>query len=220
MIISVKNKQLRHAIIYFIAVIILALSLKINFLIPSLDNAIHSFTTGIQNNLNDAIMTVFSFLGSPIVDIIYILILTGVLILANLRIPAIWSISTIILGYILNSFIRLIVARTRPVGHLLSDQGSSFPSSHVFGIFSVIFILFLVVIPNIESYQKRILISWGIILVGVMNIMSRMYFNANYFTDTVAAILLAYSWVILAGKLYPILAKYLISLPFFSHDEI
>lgn len=92
---------------------------------------------GIQTGLNDILMTVFSFLGSPILDVIYVLILAAILLLANLRIPAIWAVTTIILGNIFNAIIRLSVDRSRPVGHLLSDQGSSFPSSHVFGyIFS------------------------------------------------------------------------------------
>lgn len=180
MIISVKNKQLRYAIICFISALIISVFVKIKFIFPTIiDNSIHSFMAGIQTGLNDILMTVFSFLGSPILDVIYVLILAAILLLANLRIPAIWAVTTIILGNIFNAIIRLSVDRSRPVGHLLSDQGSSFPSSHVFGIFSVIFILSLLVIPNIESPRKQFLISWAITVIGVMTLMSRIYFNAH-----------------------------------------
>ena len=221
MIISVKNKQLRYAIICYISALIISVFVKIKFIFPTIiDNSIHSFMAGIQTGLNDILMTVFSFLGSPILDVIYVLILAAILLLANLRIPAIWAVTTIILGNIFNTIIRLSVDRSRPVGHLLSDQGSSFPSSHVFGIFSVIFILSLLVIPNIESPRKQFLISWAITVIGVMTLMSRIYFNAHYLSDTIAAVLFAYAWIIFAGKLYPVLAKLLTSLSFFSHDEV
>lgn len=221
MIISVKNKQIRRAILFVVLAILLTIFVKINFIIPiGIDDGIRYFMSTTQTGLNDIVMSIFSFLGSPVVDLIYIFILAGVLLVAGLRIPAIWSVLTIVLGEFLAFVVCQLVERNRPIGHLLSDTGYSFPSLHIFGIFTAIFILLLLVIPNITSSRSRLISGWAITLVGLMSLLSRLYFSANYLSDTVASVLFAYAWVILAASLYSPLAKRLTKISIFEHEEI
>ncbi|MEX0381410.1 phosphatase PAP2 family protein [Leuconostoc sp. MS02] len=222
MIISITNKQSRQAIISGIVAIVLAVLIKFHVIFPTIiDNIIHSWFTNIQTGYGDVVMAIATFVGNPVVDVVYILILAGVLIIAKLHIPAIWIVATILSGDIFLAIVRAIVGRTRPVGHLLSDSSSSFPSPHVFGLFIVIFIIAILVTPNINSTYTQILINWISIIIGLMTILSRIYFNAHFLSDTVAAVLFAYSWVILSAALYPKLAVFLQNhIAIFKHDEI
>lgn len=222
MIVSITNKQRRQAVISSIIAVVLAILIKFNVILPSvLDNSIHSWVANIQTGYGDVVMAIATFLGNPVVDVVYILILAGVLIIAKLHIPAIWTIATIISGDAVIAIIRVIVNRTRPVGHLLADSSSSFPSTHVFGLFIVIFIMAILVTPNINSTYTQVIINWITITIGLMTILSRIYFNAHFFSDTIAAVLFAYSWVVLCASLYPKLAIFLQhNITLFRHDEI
>ncbi|QSB51737.1 phosphatase PAP2 family protein [Leuconostoc falkenbergense] len=220
MIISVKSKQIRRAILCVILAILITILVKINFIIPVIDDGVRYFMSTTQTGLNDIVMSIFSFLGSPVVDLIYIFILAGILLVAGLRIPAIWSVLTIVIGEILAFIVCQLVERNRPIGHLLSDTGYSFPSLHIFSIFTAIFILLLLVTPNITSLRSQLIGGWAIILVGLMSLLSRLYFSANYLSDTIASILFAYAWVILAASLYATLANRLTKLSIFKNEEI
>lgn len=222
MIISVTNKQRRHAAIYLIIAVLIGILTKFNIPVPvALDQVLHSWFNSIQSGFGDTVMAIATFLGNPVVDVIYTFILAGVLVIAQLRVPAIWTVTSLLIGDLVLAVIRLAVNRPRPVGHLLADSSSSFPSFHVFGLFVVIFIIGILVTPNITSRPAQIIIQWLTQLFGAMTIMSRLYFNANFFSDTVAAILFAYAWVIFAATLYPKLAIFLQQrVPLFEHEEI
>lgn len=222
MIISVKNKQRRQAIISFIIACLLGALIKFNIIFPvAIDNIVHSWFAHIPTNFGDVVMVIATFLGNPVVDVIYVVILAGILVIAKLHIPAIWTVTTILFGNILLTLIRVLINRSRPVGHLIADSSASFPSTHVFGFFVVIFILAILVTPNINSLHTQIIINWLSILIGLMTIMSRIYFNAQFLSDTIASVLFAYAWVILSASLYPILARFLkIHLSIFKYDEI
>lgn len=222
MIVSATNKQRRHAMICLIIASLLGLLTKFNIPVPVLlDQALHGWFNAIQSGFGDTVMAIATFLGNPVVDVIYTFVLAGVLVIAQLRVPAIWTVATLLVGDLALTLVRLVINRPRPVGHLLADSASSFPSFHVFGLFVVIFIISLLVTPNITSRRAQIIIQWLTQLFGAMTIMSRLYFNANFFSDTVAAILFAYAWVIFAATLYPKLATFLQQrIPLFEHEEI
>jgi len=222
MIVSVTNKQRRSAIINVVIAVILAILIKLNIILPKIiDDNVHSWFAHLQTGFGDVIMSIATFLGNPVVDVVYVLILAGILVIAKLHIPAIWTVATILLGDVFLTIIRLIIDRPRPVGHLLADSSSSFPSTHVFGLFVVIFIIAILVTPNINSTYAQIIINWLTIIIGLMTIMSRIYFNAHFLSDTIAAVLFAYSWVILSASFYPKLAIFLQThISIFKHDEI
>ena len=125
MIVSITNKQRRQAIISCIIAIVLATLIKFNVILPAmLDNSIHSWFTNIQTGYGDVVMAIATFLGNPVVDVVYILILAGVLIIAKLHIPAIWTIATIISG---DAFIAIVkaIAGVLIHGHLWDRRTES-----------------------------------------------------------------------------------------------
>ncbi|CAH1856043.1 phosphatase PAP2 family protein [Convivina praedatoris] len=222
MIIAVQPKQKRRAVFVALLAIILGALIGTNFPFPgNIDEAVRAFMTTIQTPYGDIMMAISTFLGSPAMDIIYVIILAVILLLADLKIPAIWTISTMLLGQGLMRIIKILVNRDRPVGHLLTDSGSSFPSQHTFGAFVVIFIMFLLVMPNISSAVTRILAKWAIITIGFMVMLSRLYLSAHFLSDVIAGLLFAYAWVILAAACYPKMANYLKNnFRMFQHEEI
>lgn len=210
MIISVENKQRRRAVFATLLFIILAVLVGTNASFPSqMDESVRFFMTGIQTNYGDAVMSAANFLGSPVMCLIYAVLLAAVLLLANLKLPTIWVVLTSFGGLAFTQLLKIIVHRERPIGHLLTDTGYSFPSLHVASIWIIIFIMFILVTPNINSAIIRIFIKWVLITLALMDMMARIYFSAHYISDTIAAFFLAYAWVVLCASLYPAVATYL-----------
>ncbi|MDD9138942.1 phosphatase PAP2 family protein [Fructobacillus sp. CRL 2054] len=210
MIISVTNKQRRHALLAALLFIVLAVLIGTNASWPAdMDESVRFFMTGIQTSYGDAIMSVATFLGSPAMNLFYGIILALVLLLADLKLPSLWVILTIFGGVVITQIIKIMVHRDRPVGHLLTDSGASFPSQHVTAMWLTVFIMFLLVTPNISSTLIRILTKWFLITLTLMTMLSRLYFSAHFLTDTIGAFLLAYVWVIFCASLYPMTATFL-----------
>lgn len=222
MIISVEKKQIRRAIIAFIVMLLLGLLVKINFFFPiKVDEAIYNFFDKVQTPLGDVIMSISTFLGEPTIDIIYAVVLSVILVIARLKIPAMWVIATVLSGDVVGYILKHLFARARPSGHLLTDSGFSFPSGHSLGITMIIMILLILVIPNINSSRTRMWLTWVLWTFGALTLMSRIYLKAHYFSDILSGALLAYAWVILTAWCYPLVANYLKQkIPFFKNEEI
>ena len=82
MIVSATNKQRRHALICFLIACLLGLLTKFNIIVPvALDQLLHSLFNTVQSNFGDTVMAIATFLGNPVVDVIYAFILAGVLVI-------------------------------------------------------------------------------------------------------------------------------------------
>ncbi|MDF7627532.1 phosphatase PAP2 family protein [Lactobacillaceae bacterium L1_55_11] len=210
MIIAIQLKQKRRAIWAAILVVVLAVLVGTNTAFPNnMDESVRQFMASIQSGYGDVVMSIATFLGSPVMDFVYVALLALVLILAGLYVPAIWTLGTIIGGQVVMAIIKTIIHRERPLGHLLSDNGPSFPSQHVFGVFVVAFLIMILVSPNITNTVTRYIINWLVITIALMTALSRMYLGAHFFTDVIAGFLFAYVWVTIAAGSYPKFATYL-----------
>lgn len=210
MIISVQNKQRRHALLAALLFIVLAVLIGINASFPAdMDEAVRFFMTGIQTPYGDVIMSISTFLGSPAMNLFYGVLLALVLLLADLKLPSLWTIITVFGAVVFTQIIKIIVHRDRPIGHMLTDNGASFPSQHVMAMWVTIFVMFLLVTPNITKPVVRILVKWFMLTVALMTMLSRLYFSAHFLTDTIGAFLLAYVWVVFCASLYPVVATFL-----------
>lgn len=210
MIISVTNKQRRHALLAALLFIVLAVLIGTNATWPAnMDEAVRSFMSSIQTSYGDVIMSIATFLGSPAMNLFYGILLAIVLLLADLKLPALWVFLTVVGGIVVTQIIKVLVHRDRPLGHLLTDSGASFPSQHVTAMWLTVFIMFLLVTPNISSTLVRLLTKWFLITLSLMTMLSRLYFSAHFLTDTIGAFLLAYVWVIFCASLYPAVVTFL-----------
>ncbi|GKT02747.1 phosphatase PAP2 family protein [Furfurilactobacillus entadae] len=159
-------------------------------------------------------------LASPSLDLIYMFIIAGALWGFKYKIPALWALGYGLGGDVLGTIIKKIVARQRPVGHMASDDGYSFPSGHVLGMFMVAAILFVVVLPLMANNLQRLLVQTLLCIWMVLVMFSRVYLQAHFPTDTIGAVLLAYSWLQCAEYLYVWLAPKLQKVRFLSNSKV
>ncbi|MDF7637436.1 phosphatase PAP2 family protein [Leuconostocaceae bacterium ESL0958] len=210
MIVSLANKSRRRAVFAALLLIILAVLIGTNAAIPGdWDENIRYFMTQIQTDYGDGLMAAATFLGSPVMNMLYLVILSIVLFLADLKIPALWVFVTTFAGQAVNQIVKALVHRERPIGHLLSDSGASFPSQHSFATWLMIFIMLLLVAPNIRNAVTRILVRWLLITLGFLVMLSRVYLSAHFTSDVLAGLLLAYVWYVFAASLYAPVALFL-----------
>lgn len=148
------------------------------------------------------LMTAISAISSPKLDIVWIFVIAFFLWGFRFRIPAIWGIATLGGADILGTIVKHIVKRARPAQHLTADNGYSFPSGHVLGAFIVAAVLFLVVIPNLQSALVRFLLQLLLVLWMLFLAVSRVYLYAHWPLDTIGAMLLSYTWLQIAEWLY------------------
>lgn len=204
-----------------IFVIIIACLVMFNSVVFQLvDSLIQGFFVTTQTGFRDKLMTIVSFLGEPKLEIVYTVVLAFLLWGFKYKIPAIWALGTVAGGDIVAYLLKEIVKRARPVQHLKADDGYSFPSGHVFGMFLVIAILFIIVVPLIQSSVKRFLLSAILVIFLILLAISRVYLFAHYPSDTIAAILLAYAWLQVSEWLYVWLAPILKKWKFVANSEV
>jgi membrane-associated phospholipid phosphatase len=148
-----------------------------------------------QGGFKDTLMHLFTTLGSPKMDIFWILLMAFFLWGFRYKIIALWAIFTIVGGDIVAFIIKNIVRRGRPVLHSASDTGFSFPSGHVFGTFIVISVIWIILVPLIKNSKWRLTVQILTVIAILMVMISRIYLNAHYPTDTIGAVLIAYTWL-------------------------
>lgn len=166
------------------------------------------------------LMKLVSFIGSPKMSIIYVVIIAFFLWGFKYKIPALWALGTIAGGDVVAYVVKDIVKRARPAQHMATDDGYSFPSGHVFGFFLVAAILFMVVIPNLKKSWLRLLCQILLVLFIIILAISRVYLYAHYPSDVIGAMLLAYTWLQVAQWLYVWLAPILQRWSFLANSEI
>ncbi|EKK20560.1 Membrane-associated phospholipid phosphatase [Fructilactobacillus florum 8D] len=157
----------------------------------------------------DTLYTLVSFMASPKLDVIWMLLIAFFLWGSRYKIPAIFSLALLVGANALAFVVKTIVARPRPMLHLKQDTGYSFPSGHVIGTLMVVSVLWILVIPRLKRETNRWLLRslLGIWLVLVM--LSRVYLNAHFPTDVIGAFALGYAWLQISEYLYRWLAPQL-----------
>lgn len=196
-----KNKLYGVAIISsgLFAILTLLIVIKNNFIYDVDSNivAVIRFHPTVQL---DQVMQVISWLSSPMMIGLYSVILMIILYKLKKRVLAIWTGMTIVTGALLIKLIKSSVQRPRPVGHG-SINGFSFPSGHTFGVTLLCLTIMSIMLVEFK-YSRQFLINCLLVIWIIMIMISRVYLQAHFPTDTIGAVLLAVIWVAIARVVY------------------
>jgi len=162
--------------------------------IDLLDAAVTSLVQFSNSSVWVAFYKVIAWLASPGLDVLWIVILAFLLYGFKYKIQAFWSVAYMAGAMILGFITKHLVARTRPINHLAQDTGYSYPSGHVLGTFVLVSVILLFVVPELPNYRLSQIVKWGSIVWMILVMLSRVYLSAHYPTDTLGAVLLAWSW--------------------------
>jgi len=165
-----------------------------NSLVQSFDTSIQNF---FQNNItmaNTQIFTKISFLGSPMMDIIYLVLIMVLLFWKNRKSTSLWIGFVLVGGNIISFLVKITVKRQRPLEKVIPASGYSFPSGHVFGTTLLVLTLIILVLPYLKkqlskNILKTLLIVWLIIVA-----ISRVYLRGHFPSDVIGSALLAGTW--------------------------
>ena len=109
---------------------------------------------------------------------------------------AIFTSLNILCAHLINTFIKYMIQRNRPVGHrLIEEKGYSFPSGHSMVGFAVYTFFIYLVYRNVKNKVIKItliiLLSSLILLIGF----SRVYLGVHYTSDVLAGYLISFTYI-------------------------
>ncbi|USS90735.1 phosphatase PAP2 family protein [Fructilactobacillus carniphilus] len=201
----IKRDPSRHykLIISGLITLILVLAIKFNW---GFINFLDMIGVGIAQQWNSnfwtSFFTIVSFIASPKMDVVWMILLAFILWGCRARIPALFSLCLLVGGDALGFVVKNLVGRARPVMHLAKDTGYSFPSGHVLGTMLVLSVVWIILVPMINEKNSMWIVRTILVIWLIMVMISRVYLNAHFLTDVIGAVTLAYFWLQIAEYLY------------------
>lgn len=186
-----KWLSLTYLAIFFLLEILIVTD---NSMILGIDHSVRLFFTGIISPLNTKIFSMITFLGSPLMDVIYLATILFLLLRKGKKQSAYWIAFILISGNIISFLIKMTVKRPRPMGKIIPASGYSFPSGHVFGTALVVLTLIYLVLPYLKNQSTQTVLKLLLIVWLIVVAISRVYLRGHYFSDTIGSVLLAGTW--------------------------
>ena len=105
--------------------------------------------------------------------------------------------ANIAIVFIINSILKIIVSRPRPLGeHLVDAGGFSFPSGHSMMAVGLYGFLIYFVYKYVKNKIKRNVLMSGLFLIITLVGMSRIYLGVHYTSDVLAGFMLSLSYLV------------------------
>ncbi|USS85670.1 phosphatase PAP2 family protein [Fructilactobacillus myrtifloralis] len=203
MIIKKDPSRPYKLVIATLLTIIIAVAVKTNSgFVNFLDTLVIGGVQHWDSNFMTSLFTIVSFLASPKMDVIWMILLAFILWGGRDKIPAVFAICLLVGGDALGFVVKHLVARDRPPMHLMKDTGYSFPSGHVLGTVLVLSIIWIVLVPMLNDRTSMWIVRMMLIIWLILVMLSRIYLNAHFPSDVVGAVTLAYAWLQVAEYLY------------------
>ena len=161
----------------------------------ALDTIANPFLHGIASPTLDAVMNGITTLGSiPFVTILFIVAMV-VLLATGKRTDALFLVAAIGGSVALNSILKLIIQRPRPVlpwAHVLPDY--SFPSGHSMN--SLVFYVAIAMLIWTHAGQRAGTVAViGALAIAIAIGFSRIYLGYHYFSDVVGGFAAGLGWL-------------------------
>lgn len=145
---------------------------------------LHSFMVGV------------SFLASPKMNIVWMIILAVILWLKKMRPMASSIVITLLSADAIGFVVKHLIQRARPAGHMPVDDGFSFPSGHTLGMGILVIWLIMVLLPKIlKNRTTRIWVDVVLLIWLGLVMCSRVYLLAHYPSDVCGSLAFALMWV-------------------------
>jgi membrane-associated phospholipid phosphatase len=154
------------------------------------------------------IMLAVSYIGDMMLLSAGLIVLAAIIFwILDLRLEAILIVAVSATSAILNSLIKLMVARPRPSASLVeiiqASSGTSFPSGHVMSyiaFWGLLFTFGIILFRGIHWWRTALLIisALFVVLVGP----SRIYLGDHWASDVLGAYLLGFTWLVMSLWLY------------------
>lgn len=125
------------------------------------------------------------------------------LLFLRLRREALLLVATVMLGWLVNSGVKLLVGRPRPeiVPHLTDAGGASFPSGHSFNA-AVVYIAIALAFATLSArHSVRYTIIGGAMVLSALVAWSRVWLGVHFPSDVAAGWLGGAGWAFLAAAL-------------------
>lgn len=198
-----KNKKSILIIIIGLVIFTTILVLVTLNLTQSFDNGIYTLTAKIMNPLLTPFVILITLLGNPLTVIAIMAYLIYILRKnKNYYLPLIDALLT---SYLVNTLIKVLVARPRPeVLKLIEQDGYSFPSGHAMNSMAIYFMLFLLINHYMKKSVKKTILLITTMILPILIGLSRIYVGVHYATDVIAGwvlgLTIAYATFILWDK--------------------
>lgn len=168
--------------------------------ISNFDTKIYNFLVNFKSNSTTSIMKIITFTCNIIVLSIITITL---LIFAKRKNYGLYVGFNLITVWLLNTIVKIIVKRPRPIGiNLITETGFSFPSGHA--MISTAFYGLLIYIINNLNIKKWLKITASIFLVLLIFLigLSRIYLGVHYASDVIAGFSLGIAYLIIFIKFF------------------
>lgn len=159
------------------------------------------------NNKKTTFFRIITNLASTIYFIILCTII--ILLLPNKKLAFVISMAMIIDAIII-FIIKHLIKRERPnIKRLVQEKGYSYPSGHTFSATCFYGLIIFLTWTNPLSLIIQILITILLIMLVLIIAISRIYLGVHYFSDTVGAILISTSYLLLYVYIMSDILKFL-----------
>ena len=185
------------ALIFFIAACSL-LYLLVHFIIPEKENLIDSLSFDYVKpwikDTNTEVAVFVSYFGSGLFLLPAYFIIIYSLLSRGRKTYAIFVFTVSMSGLLLGFVLKVLFQRPRPLHHMVSAGGYSFPSGHSLGGF-IFCLLVIFLIWKLKSGRLNKYFFYFISAVfGFMIGFSRVYLHVHYATDVLGSLFVAIGW--------------------------
>ncbi|MQS75704.1 phosphatase PAP2 family protein [Companilactobacillus halodurans] len=199
-----QNKNRKWlTLIYLTAFFLLELMvITNNSFLMSFDHSIQNLFGDITTPFNTELFSTITFLGSPIMDVIYLIVIILFLFKQDKKIASLWIGFLLISGNIISFLVKISVKRERPLQKIIPASGYSFPSGHTFGTTILVLTIIVFILPQIKNQSLKTTLNLVMILWLIVVSISRIYLRGHFPSDVIGSILLASTWWEFSELLY------------------
>ena len=128
----------------------------------------------------------------------------------NIKAPTLISINLILI-FLINTLIKIIVQRPRPIFKMIAEIGYSFPSAHSMVVTGFYGYIMYLIYKSKKSKKKKAIYMTLLAILMIATGISRMYLGVHYFSDVVGGFCLAVFYLIIyityAPRIYSYIEK-------------